>query len=114
MAAAEPASRESSESEQWLCEGCAKPAKFVLTVRKQHLKCSCGYEWSPDSFGMCDLKCKDLYWTVGEPRRARDGTRIVSVGVEDECGGCGNPLVFDVDFIVETVEEANAEEVEEK
>ena len=113
MAAAEPASSEPSGAEEWQCEGCAKAAKFELMLRKD-LKCSCGEEWSPDSFGMCDLKCRELYWTVGEPRQKRDGTRVVSVGVQDECGGCGSPLIFDVDFIVETVEEVKAQEEEGK
>ena len=114
MAAAEAAARESSGDEEWLCETCYKrPVKFLLTPRKA-LKCSCGMPWHSDSLPLCDLKCPDLYWIVGEPRQARNGKRVVSVGVEDECGGCGNPLVFDVDFNVQTIEEVEAEEEEEE
>ena len=111
--AAEPASRESSEGEWWCETCCARPAKFVLTICEE-LECTCGMTWSPTSFLLCDLKCPDLYWSVGEPRLTRDGRRVVSVGVEDECGGCGEPLIFDADFFVQTVEEVDAEDAEDE
>ena len=108
----EPASRESSDG-QWWCESCcARRAALVLTICED-VECRCGTTWSPHSFLMCELKCPDMYWTVGQPRQTRDGKQVVSVGIEDECGGCGEPLIFDAEFVVQTVEEVETEEREQ-
>ena len=95
---------EEEEEEEVLedCVSCGAPAKFYLSPCRD-IECGCGTSWRRP-FTSCELKCPDSIWEVAEPRQLKDGVRVASVAVEDECNGCGFALFFDADFRVENID----------
>ena len=106
---AQPAASEPSESE-WKCETCGAPAQYYLTPKKGH-RCRCGAAWEPWPFAQCNLQCPEGIWEMDPPRTLPDGRQVTSLGVEEECNGCGGKMVFDVECFVEIREVSKRERV---
>jgi hypothetical protein len=78
------------------CQGCEKPLApgqpcFGVHVTEPDVRCQgCKTPWTVSDLLYCSRKCfdKHCYWQM---------TGDNSIGVEDECGGCGIALVDDIE-----------------
>jgi len=81
------------------CEFCESHATLRVEVADTGVKCGCGEKWTPDDVLICSTKCfnQNAYW---ELHKHKGGWTL---GVEDECNGCGLPLVGDVKVVLHQV-----------
>ena len=81
------------------CPACHKSVNSLFEIKMiddGKFSCKCGEEWTfPDDMIYCSKKCygTNCYWML-------EGNTLI---VEDECHGCGNPIVFDVQIKKENI-----------
>jgi len=89
------------------CDTCDERAAFLFTARDELACGTCGEPWTAmldEPMAMCGWKCPHSIWEVTPSKPPVDGRRrreSTYVTIEDECGGCGSRLDFDIAVWVE-------------
>lgn len=91
------------------CTFCTKPATLTIRGFKgEEMECRCGTAWKYPKGRHCSIACykRKSYWSLYGPPRDKEW----SVGVEDECIGCGGAIVFDI--AVDVIQDAERSKTE--
>jgi len=71
-----------------------------VSFYSKDLQCTCGERWQPEDTLTCSVKCfnENAFWEVNKRGSGW------SLGIEDECNGCGCKIVEDVPVKLNRVE----------
>lgn len=83
-----------TNGEEFKCEcGKVTTTPFVLRPIDEKIELTCGHTFEMPEIAYCTKKCmkRNMYYSFYQDKNG------LSIGVEDECNGCGQKVIFDIE-----------------